>query len=74
MAFLAPSTAHIRLRTPDLTEELVRFLRRMGYAASEVDYGVVAVDGDEVDRAHLRDYLRIWQRVNARAAVELDAA
>ena len=37
---------HIRLRTPDLTEELVRFLSRMGYRAREVDYGVVAVDGD----------------------------
>ena len=74
MAPLAQSTARVRLRTPDLTEELVRFLRRMGYAAHEVDYGVVAVDVDDVDRAQLRDYLRIWQRVNARAAVELDAA
>ena len=55
-------------------EELVRFLRRMGYTAREVDYGVVAVESDDVDRAHLRDYLRIWQGVNGRAAVDLDAA
>jgi hypothetical protein len=74
MAPLAQSTAHVRLRTPDLTEELVRFLRRLGYTAREVDYGVVAVDGEDVDRGHLRDYLRIWQGVNTRAAVELDAA
>ena len=74
MAPLAQSIAHVRLRTPDLTEELVRFLRRMGYTAREVDYGVVAVGADEADRAHLRDHLRIWQGVNARAAVELDAA
>ena len=74
MATLAQPLAHVRLRTPDLTEELVRFLRRMGYTAREVDYGVVAVESDDVDRAHLRDYLRIWQGVNARAAVELDAA
>ena len=74
MAPLAQSTTHVRLRTPDLTEELVRFLRRLGYTAREVDYGVVAVGGDDVDRAHLSDYLRIWQGVNARAAVELDAA
>lgn len=74
MPSLAQPITHVRLRTPDLTEELVRFLRRMGYMAHEVDYGVVAVGGDDVDRAQLRDYLRIWQRVNARAAVELDAA
>jgi len=74
MAPLAQSTTHVRLRTPDLTEELVRFLRRLGYTAREVDYGVVAVGGDDVDRAHLSDYLRIWQGVNARADVELDAA
>lgn len=74
MAPLAPSIMHVRLHTPDLTEELVRFLRRMGYTAREVDYGVVAVGGDDADHAHLRDYLRIWQGVNVRAAVELDAA
>ena len=74
MALLAETSVRVRLRTPDLTEELVRFLRRMGYTAREVDYGVVAVESDALDRAHLRDYLRIWQRVHVRAAVELDAA
>ena len=64
---------HIRLRTPDLTEELVRFLSRMGYRAREVDYGVVAVDGDaDRDGEQLLGYLRVWQRVHARAAFELE--
>jgi hypothetical protein len=74
MAFLADTSLRVRLRTPDLTEELVRFLRRMGYTAREVDYGVVSVEGDALDRSHLSDYLRIWQRVHVRAAVELEAA
>ena len=74
MAFLADNPVRVRLRTPDLTEELVRFLRRMGYSAREVDYGVVDVESEALDRAHLRDYLQIWQRVHVRAAVELDAA
>ena len=64
---------HVRLRTPDLTEELVRFLSRMGYRAHEVDYGVVAVDAAEGhDEEHLLGYLRIWQRVHARAAFEVE--
>jgi ribosomal protein S16 len=64
---------HVRLRTPDLTEELVRFLSRMGYRAREVDYGVVAVDADaDRDGEHLLGYLRVWQRVNARAAFEVE--
>ena len=71
MASSAHETLHVRLRTPDLTEELVRFLRRMGYPAREVDYGLVAVESDGDGRAHLGDYLRIWQRVNTRAAAEL---
>jgi hypothetical protein len=71
MAASAQQILHVRLRTPDLTEELVRFLRRMGYPAREVDYGLVAVESDGAGRAHLCDYLRIWQRVNARGAVEL---
>ena len=74
---MAPTTdpsALVRLGTPDLTEELVRFLRRMGYRAREVDYGVVAVDAADFDPVQLSDYLRIWQRVHARATVELDAA
>jgi hypothetical protein len=64
---------HIRLRTPDLTEELVRFLRRMGFRAREIDYGVVAVEPDE-KRGHARldEYLRIWQQVHVRAAFELE--
>jgi hypothetical protein len=67
----------IRLRTPDLTEELVRFLRRMGFDAGEVDYGVVAVEplGEAaLDEASVDAYIRIWQRVHARAAVELEPA
>ena len=64
---------HVRLRTPDLTEELVRFLSRMGYRALEVDYGVVAVETNaDRDGEHLLGYLRVWQRVNARAAFELE--
>jgi hypothetical protein len=64
---------HIRLRTPDLTEELVRFLRRMGFRAREIDYGVVAVETDaERGHSHLDAYLRIWQQVHVRAAFELD--
>ena len=63
----------IRLQTPDLTEELVRFLRRLGFRAHEIDYGVVAVEPDgERSDAHLGAYLRIWQRVNSRAAFELE--
>jgi hypothetical protein len=65
----------IRLRTPDLTEELVRFLRRMGWPAAEVDYGLVEVQphggGDE---SQLDAYLRIWRRVHPRATVELEVA
>ena len=64
---------HIRLRTPDLTEELVRFLSRMGYRASEVDYGVVAVDAAaDRDGEHLLGYLRVWQRVHPRASFEVE--
>jgi hypothetical protein len=63
----------IRLRTPDLTEELVRFLRRMGFRAREIDYGVVAVEPDgERNDSHLDAYLRIWQQVHARATLELE--
>ena len=66
-------SVHIRLQTPDLTEELVRFLRRMGFRAHEIDYGVVAVEPDrERSEAHLDAYLRIWQRVHSRAAFELE--
>jgi hypothetical protein len=63
---------HIRLRTPDLTEELVRFLRRMGFCAREIDYGVVAVEPDEERHSRLDEYLRIWQQVHVRAAFELE--
>ena len=64
---------HIRLRTPDLTEELVRYLGRMGFRAREVDYGVVEVQtGPGLTEAHLGSYLRIWERVNARGAAELE--
>ena len=55
----------------------MRFLRRMGFSADEVDYGVVAVEplvDADVDAASLDAYLRIWQRVHARAAVELEPA
>ena len=66
---------HVRLRTPDLTEELVRFLRRMGLRAREVGYGLVEVESPAgVDQSHLEGYLRIWQRVHARATVELELA
>ena len=66
---------HVRLRTPDLTEELVRFLRRMGWRAAEIDYGLVLVDPDgDVDESQLDGYLRIWRRVHPRAAVELEVA
>jgi hypothetical protein len=66
---------HIRLRTPDLTEELVRFLRRMGFRAREIDYGVVAVEPNDDRRdSHLDAYLRIWQQVHVRGALELDPA
>lgn len=66
----------IRLRTPDLTEDLVRFLRRMGWPAREVDYGVVAVEphGEADEPEQLDAHLRIWRRVHPRATVELDAA
>jgi hypothetical protein len=58
-----------------LTEELVRFLRRMGWPAQEVDYGLVEVDPrEDVDRSQLDAYLRIWRRVHPRAAVELEIA
>lgn len=64
---------HIKLGTPDLTEELVRFLRRMGYRAHEVDYGVVEVEADDAGgEAQLDSYLRIWQQVHSRADFELD--
>jgi hypothetical protein len=74
MTSIAERFVHVRLHTPDLTEELVRFLRHMGLAAREVDYGVVEVVIDGLDADQLRDYLRIWQGVHVRAAVELDAA
>ena len=65
----------IKLGTPDLTEELVRFLRRMGYRAHEVDYGVVEVDADAAgSESQLDSYLRIWQQVHSRADLELDPA
>ena len=72
MSSIAEHFVLVRLRTPDLTEELVRFLRRMSFPAREVDYGVVEVEADVADQGQLRDYLRIWQGVNARAAVELE--
>jgi hypothetical protein len=65
----------IKLGTPDLTEELVRFLRRMGYRAHEVDYGVVEVEADAAGgKSQLDSYLRIWQQVHSRADFELDPA
>ena len=68
-----PASMRVRVRTPALTEELVRFLRRMGVRATEVDYGIVAVEPSAaVTEASVRDYLRIWQGVHARAAVELE--
>ncbi len=64
---------HIRLRTPDLTEELVRFLRRMGLHAREIDYGVVAVESDgERTAKEVREYLRVWQQVHVRADFDLE--
>ena len=66
---------HIRLKTPDLTEELVRFLGRLGMPAREVDYGLVEVDSTVgVDEVHHAGCLRIWERVNARATVVLELA
>ena len=75
MAFEGEDGVRVRLRTPDLTEELVRFLRRLGWPAREVDYGLVEVDADGgLDEEQLAGYLRIWRRVHPRAAVELETA
>jgi len=53
------------LDVPARTEDLVRYLRRLGFAAEEVDYGVLAIDGPrrggELD---LDACLGIWERVH----------
>jgi hypothetical protein len=74
MPELPQPTARVRLRTPALTEELVRFLRRLGYGAREVDYGLVEVASGGLGRARLREHLEIWQRVHGLAALDLEAA
>ena len=63
---LAPST--LTLDAPRLTEELVRYLRRLGFDAREVDYAVIEVESAtrEVD---LDACLAIWERVHAPARV-----
>ena len=70
---LAPLT--VRLRMPSLTEELVRYLRRMGFGASEVDYGVVEIErGARSGVADVEACLAIWQRLHEPARFERELA
>jgi len=72
-ATLAPLT--VRLRMPSLTEELVRYLRRMGFRATEIDYGVVEIErGTRSGEADVEACLAIWQRLHEPARFERELA
>jgi hypothetical protein len=52
---------------PNRVDDLLRFLRQMGYVPKEIDFGVVAVergkrDGDS--RLQLARHVHVWNAVN----------
>ena len=50
---------------PQRIPDLLRFLRQFGYAAKEVEYGLVEVeDGTREDALTLSRRLLIWSQVN----------
>ena len=52
---------------PDRVDDLLRFLREMGYVVEEVDYGVVAVERGSVTGVlalRLARDIRVWNAVN----------
>jgi hypothetical protein len=52
---------------PDRVDDLLRFLREMGYVVEEVDYGVVAVERGSVKGVlalRLARDIRVWNAVN----------
>ena len=54
---------------PHRTPDLLRFLRRMGHSADEVDYAVVEVDLETLEDAlTLSRRLLVWGAVNAATA------
>jgi hypothetical protein len=62
---------------PHRVDDLLRFLRRMGYVAEEVEPGVVSVERGSVIGVldlKLTLHLRIWSSVNATDARIIDVS
>ncbi len=56
---------------PAHVESLVRFLRRMGFPADEVDYAVVEVKAEGAARLKVARYLRVWESVESAREVKI---
>ena len=56
---------------PAHVESLLRFLRRMGFGAQEVDYAVVEVEAEGAARLKVVPYLRIWESVESEREVKI---
>jgi hypothetical protein len=63
----------IQLNRSVLTEDLLRFLRSLGYEAEECGYALVRVDVGELDDPRLDLHLRLWEaaRPAEEAAVQV---
>lgn len=64
---------HLTLRDPAYTDRLASFLRSLGQRpiVSGPDYVELGDAGDEIDRAELEIYLRVWRVLYPDAEVEL---
>ena len=64
----APASSPLRVATvPALVDELLRFLRQLGYGASEVGYGEIAVERGRLEALlprRLASALGIWRAVH----------
>jgi len=67
----------VRISNPHLVDDLVRFLKRMGFTVDECDYDAVCVElvgegADAVLEARLQLYVQVWQatRGDVSAVVE----
>jgi hypothetical protein len=67
----------VRISNPQLVDDLVRFLKRMGFTVDECDYDAVRVErlsegAEAVLEARLQLYVQVWQatRGDVSAVVE----
>jgi hypothetical protein len=61
----------LRLSDPSSARRLAAFLRGLGIETTEPAPDVLAV-GDEVDRAELAIYLRVWDVLHPESAASLE--